>query len=72
MAVDSRDKRGSTLLLALQFARIWPNPDGSLVGDDRQHLGYLYRGISATAATVMALERAITRRVFGRIFGRVN
>lgn len=72
MAIDSRDKRASILMLDLEFGRIWPNPDGALVNQDRQHMGYVYRGISAIAATIMALERSINRRIHGRIFGRVN
>lgn len=59
-------------MVGLPFGRIWPNPDGSLTGVDRQHMAYMYRGISAIAAALMALERSISRRVGGRIFGRVN
>lgn len=72
MAVDTRDKRASVLLVALAFARIWPNPDGAITGTDRQHTSFCYRGISAIAATLMALERSISRRIHGRVFGRIN
>jgi hypothetical protein len=73
MAIDTRDKRASCLMLALPFGRVFPVPDGSLnTGPDRTHMSYLYRGITAAAAALMALERGISRRIHGRIFGRVN
>jgi hypothetical protein len=72
MAIDTRDKRASILMLALTFSRVYPNPDGALTNEDRQHMGYVYRGISIAATTLMALERAISRRIHSRVFGRVN
>ncbi|HXH12339.1 MAG TPA: hypothetical protein VNP04_21545 [Alphaproteobacteria bacterium] len=72
MAIDTRDKRASILGLDLEARRVYPNPDGAIAGDDRQHIAGKYRGISALVSTLMALERTIVRRVFGRIFGRVN
>lgn len=51
MAVDSRDKRGSVLGLALGLALVLPNPDGlTLDQGDRQQVALSYRGVSAQAA----------------------
>lgn len=73
MAIDSRDKRASCLLLALPFGRVFPNPNGTLAeAADRTHMSALYRGITALAVTLMAMERSIGRRMHGRVFGRVN
>jgi hypothetical protein len=73
MAIDTRDRRASCLMLALPFGRVFPTPDGTLAeGADRTHLSLLYRGITAAAAALMALERGVSRRIHGRVFGRVN
>jgi hypothetical protein len=73
MAIDTRDKRASCLMLALPFGRVFPVPDGTLAeGADRTHLSLLYRGITAAVAALMALERGVSRRIHGRVFGRVN
>lgn len=73
MAIDTRDKRSSVLMVALEFGRVFPNPDGDLTtGGDRLHLSYLYRGITVTISVLMALERGIHRRIHGGLFGRVN
>lgn len=72
MAIDSRDDRFSLLSLALPFGRVFPNPDGAIANEDKQHYAYLYRGITLLAVTLLAMERAMSRRVFGRVFGRVN
>lgn len=74
MAIDTRDKRASTLnfngcVMAL------PNPDGTIDQGDRQHVSRLYRGIAAAApggTTITAQLRQNFQLVFGRIFGRVN
>jgi len=48
MAVDTRNKRASVLSYSRPMGRVWPNPDGSLANQaDRQHMGYIYPGISA-------------------------
>jgi hypothetical protein len=72
MAVDTRDRRASVLLLAEPFGRVLPHPDGAVTQPDRQQLSLFYRGISALAANIMAVERSIGRRLQSRIFGRVN
>lgn len=42
--VDTRDKRASVLNIALPSARVFPNPNGSLLSvGDRQHIDYNYR-----------------------------
>lgn len=73
MAIDSRDKRSSSIMVALEFGRVYPNPNGALSsGADRLHLIYCYRGIQVVVALLIGLERSIMRGVHGRLFGRVN
>lgn len=73
MAIDTADKRASCYMIALPFGRVFPAPDGSLnTANDRSHMSYLYRGITALSTTLMALEGAYFRRIHGRIFGGVN
>ncbi len=52
MALDSRDKRASTLGLAVApFALVLPNPDGAALAQaDRQQVAFCYAGIAAAAA----------------------
>lgn len=47
MAIDTRDKRASTVNLLLPFGRVAPVPDGTLDAGDRQQVSGLYRGIAA-------------------------
>lgn len=49
MALDTRDKRASSIAVGLGFGRCLPNPDGDAgtVQADRQHAGLSYRGIAA-------------------------
>ena len=43
MAVDTRDKRASCLLVDLHYGRVWPNADASLANAaDRTHMTYKY------------------------------
>lgn len=57
MAVDSRDKRASAILMGLPFGRVLWNPDASMGTADRLHAGLLYRGI----ATLAGRPRLLTR-----------
>jgi len=53
MAIDTRNKRASCLLLAMPFGRVFPSPDGSLATQsDRQFMARLYAGL----LTVIVLE----------------
>jgi hypothetical protein len=73
MAIDTLDRRASCYMLALPFGRVFPTPDGTLAaGADRTHMSYLYRGITASLASLMAMERGRMRRIHGRVFGRIN
>lgn len=57
---DTRNKRGSCLLFDLPFARIYPNPDGSLANrGDRQQMAMKYAGI-LTAAIVTLFDGLTT------------
>lgn len=46
--LDSRDKRGSSIGLALPFGRIFPNPNGGIAAADRAQSAYSYDGPSFT------------------------
>lgn len=48
MAVDTRAKRQSAHRAANRWARIWPNPDGTIAVADRQHALDFYGGIAST------------------------
>lgn len=58
MAIDSADKRASVLNDG--FCVILPIPDGTIDTADRQHVGWVYRGILAGASVVSELIKAIT------------
>lgn len=51
MALDTRDKRGSALGAGMEPGTVFPNPDGSIAGADRQHTLGLYRGIILVLTT---------------------
>lgn len=59
MAADTRDKRASLLGLGLASLLVLPLPAGSLDLGDRQHLAYLYRGVS-TASSHEAVAAVVT------------
>lgn len=44
MAVDTRNKRASSIGLGLDSLRVRPNPDGTISRADRLHLTWLYSG----------------------------
>jgi hypothetical protein len=49
MAIDTRNRRASTLHHSNPYVVLSPNPDGSLASvEDRQHLGMIYAGISTS------------------------
>lgn len=51
MAIDTRDKRGSTIQHSQAWAPLFPNPDGAIAAQaDRQHIGLVYRGVLAGGA----------------------
>jgi hypothetical protein len=47
MAIDTRDRRASCLMLGLPFGHVWPMPDGAITAADFEQESYLYRGISS-------------------------
>lgn len=52
MAVDTRDKRASSLNYQSPAVWLFPNPDGSLATQaDRQFVGKVFSGISASASS---------------------
>lgn len=59
MAVDTRDKRASSVAHGLPVARLLPLADGTVGVSDRLHLVWLYAGIAAGAA-VAAPDRLAT------------
>lgn len=51
MAIDTRNKRASTISHSQAFAGLFPNPDGSLTKPDRQQVGLIYAGIVVAGAS---------------------
>lgn len=47
MALDTKDKRGSSIGVARPWSLILPTPDGAVNQGDRQQTAWSYRGISA-------------------------
>lgn len=45
MAVDTRNKRFSMMMLALPFGRVLPNPDGGFAQGDYEQLLLGYAGV---------------------------
>jgi hypothetical protein len=45
MAIDSRNKRASSLFVGLPFGRVYPLPDGAITAADFEQESYLYSGI---------------------------
>lgn len=48
--MTARDDRASAILVALPFARLFPEADGTITAADRQQLALLYRPIPVGAA----------------------
>ncbi len=67
MAVDTADKRNSAIGMGLPWRNQYPIPDGSIASGDRQHIGWVYRGIAA-GAIIASLRSCI----FGAIRGYAN
>lgn len=62
MAIDTRNKRASCLLLGMPFGRVYPNPDASLANQaDRQHENRLYA--VALAVVVISLFPGLTTSI---------
>jgi hypothetical protein len=58
MAIDTRNKRSSTVQFLKWSLTCPPNPDGSLASNaDRTHTGHSYAGISTEATAVVAPRR---------------
>ena len=57
MAIDSAAKRSSVLGVLLPCSPRYIAPDSSIDQGDRQDVSWVYRGILAGAAAVMALQR---------------
>jgi len=50
VAIDTRQKRASACGVGLDFLRIRPVADGAISATDRQHLNFLYSGITSSVA----------------------
>ena len=48
MAVDTRDKRSSSIGIDKPFLRLFQNPTGTIAQDGRQSTGLKYSGILAS------------------------
>lgn len=47
MAINSRNERSCCLAVALPEGRVFPSPDGTIDGADRQQIAFSWRAISA-------------------------
>lgn len=64
MALDTADKRASSIGVGLGFLRVWPTPDGAALSQaDRQHTGLSYRGILASAPSVVGTLVGVWSRI---------
>jgi hypothetical protein len=54
--IDTRNERASSLLFALPFARVFPNPDGTIDHADRQQIGVSFCGILAGGQHVLTAD----------------
>lgn len=66
MAVDTRDKRASCLGLVYPSRAALPYRDGAISQADRQHLTWVYRGITA-AAPIGIARLAVTLSEVSRL-----
>lgn len=56
MALDTRNRRASAVAFAIGHGRVWPNPDGTIDQPDRQHIAWVYPGITASAPGTPEVE----------------
>ena len=63
MAVDSRDKRSSAINVGSPWRGMLPTP-GAFTPLDKQHVAFMYRGITATGGSG---DGASERRYEGRM-----
>ncbi len=62
MAVDTKDKRISAMLVASPTGRVLPDPDGSIDAGDRGHQSLMYSGLVASVTISMDMWYAETQR----------
>ena len=62
MPVDTRDKRNSAIYLTQPWRSMIPNPDATVSQPDRQHVPWLYSGITAAGGAAPTL---LLRMVMG-------
>lgn len=53
MAINSRNERACCLAVALPEGRVFPSPDGTIDGADRQQIALSWRGISSGVIQVL-------------------
>ena len=63
MAVDTENKRVSTVAMGLAFLMIGPLPDGTIDAADRVHTAGFYSGIDVSAAISFDLTPPLTTSV---------
>ena len=57
MALDTRDKRSSAIMVSLPWRGLFPLPDGTVNQGDRQQCACMYRGIAAQTPSVAVITR---------------
>lgn len=55
MAINSRNDRACCLALALPSGRVYPSPDSTIDGADRQHIAFSWRAISSATIQFAAV-----------------
>lgn len=55
MAIDTVDKRASTLMVGLPFRAILPEPDGVIAAAERIIVAFRYSGILTAGVTITSL-----------------
>lgn len=63
MAINSRNERACCICLALPAGGVFPSPDSTLDGADRQHIARTWRSISAAAISLVRLVYYHYRRL---------
>lgn len=68
MAIDTRNRRASTLRHSQAAMPTFPNPDGAISSQaDRQHVGMIYAGIAVSGGAATGRGRLMHGKLVGGI-----
>lgn len=65
MAIDTANKRGSSIGAFAPWRVVWPEPDAAIDQGDRQQTSWSYRGISASSVVTVYGPLTIAAYEFG-------